>query len=384
MKKTGFRKVCALLMVLGMVFLAFSCGGSAPQQAQAGAAQSSASAGQVLQPIDTTLPSPPVTLRVSYDDPVAWPGTPNVNVADPEHAFGALFKDYVEVNSGGAIKVELYGGMALGSYRQTLEMVQNGSLDINIGTGSLGSFFPKIELITIPYLFSSDDIAEEFFNNSPLWAQLMEDMEKEAGFKYLAVGQNGWRNFTNNIRPIKGPEDCKGIKFRVMESPVYVKMIESLGASAVPIAWNELYTALQTKVVDGEENPISSINLGKIYEVQKYITMDGHIWSENIMVMNPAKFNGLPVAAQQIIKRGAILGAQANNVAERMVSNIVKFKVVADHMEVYMPTAADKQKFREVTQPAVLDYLKGRVGAELVDSFIKEVQLAETRAGWRR
>jgi C4-dicarboxylate-binding protein DctP len=372
-------------MAAAMAFLAFSCGGesAAPQQAQQKAASATA-AGEVPPYIDTSLPANDVTLRIAYDDPATWPATPNVNVPDPEHAFAILFKDYVERATGGKIKVELFGYMALGSYRQTLEMVQNGSLDINIGTGSLGSFFNKIELITIPYLFGSDDIAEEFFANSPLWAQLMEDLEKEAGFKYLGIGQNGWRNFTNNTRPIKGPEDCKGIKFRVMESPVYVRMIESLGASAVPIAWNELYTALQTKVVDGEENPISSINLGKIYEVQKYITMDGHIWSENIMVMNPKKFYDLPIGAQQILLQGGKLGAMANNVAERMVSNIVKFEVIAKHMEVYNPTAADKQKFRDVTQPKVLEYLRESLGAELVDNFVKEVQLAEARAGWRR
>jgi len=382
MRKNGF-KVCAFLMVAAMAFLAFSCGGeSAAPQAQQQAASTTA-AGEIPPYIDTSLPASTVTLRIAYDDPATWPGTPNVNVPDPEHAFAELFKDYVQRASSDKIKVEEFGYMALGSYRQTLEMVQNGSLDMNIGTGSMAAFFPKIELITIPYLFSSDDVAEEFFANSPLWASLMVDLEAE-GFKYLAIGQNGWRNFTNNTRPIKGPEDCKGIKFRVMESPVYVKMIESLGASAVPIAWNELYTALQTKVVDGEENPISSINLGKIYEVQKYITMDGHIWSENLMVMNLKRFNDFPIGAQQILLAGAKLGAAANNVAERMVSNIVKFEVVAKYMEVYNPSAADKQKFREVAQPAVLEYLKGNLGAELVDNFTKEVQRAEARAGWRR
>ncbi|MDR1932601.1 MAG: TRAP transporter substrate-binding protein DctP, partial [Spirochaetales bacterium] len=155
-------------------------------------------------------------------------------------------------------------------------------------------------------------------------------------------------------------------------------------ASAVPIAWNEVYTALQTHVVDGHENAISSISLGKIYEVQKYLTMDGHIWSENLMVMNPDRYNSLPVGAQQIIKMGARLGAEANNVSDRMVSNIVNFKTIAKNMEVYYPTAAEKQKFREVTQPAVIDYLKGTLGAEVVENFMREVQLAEARTGWRR
>lgn len=375
--RSYFRRFSFLFAIL--VLSAFFCvAGQEAQQAQA----QEASADEIPPMIDMSLPDKPITLKLSYDDPTLWPKSSNVPY--PEHAYAVLFKDYVERTSSGKIKVELFGGGSLGTYRQTLEMVQNGSIDINIGTGSLGSFFEPVELFTIPYVFLSDDVVEEFFNNSPFWAQLMVKMEQETGLKYLSIGQNGWRNFTNNVREIRKPEDLKGIKFRVMESPVYVKMIESMGGSAVPIAWNELYTALQTGVVDGEENPISSITLGKLYEVQKYLTMDGHVWSENIMVMNANKFNSLPIAAQQIIKQGAKLGAEANNVSERMVSNIVEFEVVAKHMKVYFPTADEIQRFREVAQPAVIEYLQGKLGKEVVDTFLLEVKKAEARAGWRR
>ena len=350
--------------------------------AQAAPAEASASSDAIPDYIDMTMPEKTITLRMSYDDPVLWPK--QANVPDPEHAFALLFKDFVESQTGGKVKIELFGAGSLGSYRETLEMVQNGSLDINIGTGSLGTFFAPFQIFTIPYLFTNDDIAEEFFSNSNVWGGLMDQMEKETGLKYLAMGQNGWRNFTNNVREIKGPEDLKGIKFRVMQSPVYVKMIESMGGSAVPIAWNELYTALQTGVVDGEENPISSIALGKLQEVQKYLTMDGHVWSENVMCMNSDKFNSLPIGVQQVILAGARLGVEANNVSEREVSNIVKFETVAIKMQVYFPTAAEKAKFREVAQPAVIDYLKGELGDQLVDDFITDVKRAEARAGWRR
>lgn len=373
----------ALLVTLSL--LTFSCAKEEPAQAAAPAQAAPAmtsSEGAIPPMIDMTMPEKPITLRMSYDDPVLWPKS--ANVADPEHAFALLFKDFVESQSGGAVQIELFGAGSLGSYRETCEMVQNGSLDINIGTGSLGTFFEEFQIFTIPYLFSNDHVAEEFFNNSSVWADLMAKMEKDTGLKYLAMGQNGWRNFTNNVREIRAPEDMKGIKFRVMQSPVYVKMVESLGASAVPIAWNELYTALQTGVVDGEENPISSIFLGKIQEVQKYLSMDGHLWSENVMVMNSDKFNKMPIAVQQILIAGAELGVAANNVSERMVSNIVKFEEVASQMQVYFPTAGEKAKFAEIAQPAVIDYLKGELGGELVDAFMEDVKRAEARAGWRR
>ena len=386
MKMRFSLKQLSLLLIVAFAFFALSCGeekAAAPAAKAAPAAAAQPAAAVNVPPmIDTKLPDTPIKLKVSYDDPTVWPK--NANVADPEHAFATLFKDYVERTSGGKILIEQFGSGSIGSYRQTCEMVQNGSIDMNIGTGSLGSFYKPLELITIPYVFQGDDVAEEFFANSKIWAELMDKMEKDAGFHYLNIGQNGWRNFTNNTRELKAPEDLKGIKFRVMESPVYVKMIQAFGASAVPIAWNELYTALQTGVVNGEENPISSIYLGKIYEVQKYITMDGHIWSENIMVMNAKKWASLPIAAQQILTMGAKLGVAANNVSERMVSNIVKFEVVAAKMKVYNPTTAEKVKFREVAQPAVLEHLRGTVGKDTVDRFVAEVQQAEVRTGWRR
>ena len=374
----------SLLVVLSL--LAVSCAKEEPAQAAAPAApaesQQTASSEAIPDMIDMTMPSSTVTLRLAYDDPTLWPK--QANVPDPEHAQALLFKDYVESQTGGAVKIDLYGAGQLGTYRETLEMVQQGSMDINIGTGSLGSFFDPFQIFTIPYLFSSDDIAVGYFEGSEWWADLMDQMEDETGMKYLGMGQNGWRNFTNNVREIRKPEDLQGIKFRVMQSPVYVKMIESMGGSAVPIAWNELYTALQTGVVDGEENPISSISLGKLQEVQKYLTMDGHVWSENVMVMNAAKFDDMPIGVQQILVQGGMLAARANNVAERMVSNIVKFEEVAKQMQVYFPTAGEKAEFRKVSQPAVIEYLKGELGEDMVDGFLKSVQEMEAELGWRR
>jgi len=102
------------------------------------------------------------------------------------------------------------------------------------------------------------------------------------------------------------------------------------------------------------------------------------------MVMNANKFNSLPIAAQQIIKQGAKIGAEADRVAERMVSNIVEYEIIAKHMQVYIPTADEIQRFRELAQPAVIEYLQGKLGKEVVDTFLLEVKKAEARTGWRR
>lgn len=322
-----------------------------------------------------------ITLRLGYGDRTGWPE--DGNVPDPEHAFALTFKSYVEEATNGQVKIELFGNGILGSNKQMTEMVQSGSLDITIGTGSIGGFFPAFEVFYIPYIFRSEDIATYLFEHSEYWANLMNEMEKETGIKYLAMGPNGVRNFTNNIRPIRSPEDLDGMKIRVMESPVYVKMLNAMGANATPIAWPEVYTSLQTGVVDGQENPVSAINYGKLYEVQKYLTLDAHVWSENVMVMNSDKFISLPAETQHIFKIAALHGSRANAVAEMFMSKIVAYETVVANMEVYKPTLDELKAFQEIAAPPVIEYLKENLGAKTVDSFLAAVIEAEEALGYR-
>jgi tripartite ATP-independent transporter DctP family solute receptor len=214
----------------------------------------------------------PVTLRLAYLDNPTWPDTSNI--PEPEHAYAVVFKAFVESATNGAVKVELFPAGQLGGSRELTEMVKTGALDLAIETGNMGSFYPEYQLINIPYVFISDEVAWWLFDNHPFWKKLMADMEKKTGLMCLGMGQNGVRNFTNNVRPIREPKDMKGIKFRVMQSPVFVKTVEALGAKAIPIAWPEVYTSLQTGVIDGQENPIATIYyVGKLHEVQKYLTL---------------------------------------------------------------------------------------------------------------
>ncbi len=378
------RRLLLLLVVLGMAIFLVACGQEeAAEEAAPEAEEEEATAEGDFPPvIDMSVPfDEPLVLRLAHDDPINWPGK---DAPDPEHAFALMFKDYVERQTSGMVQIEMFGAGALGSYRQTLEMVQTGSMDINIGTGSLGSFFQPFEVFTIPYVFRDDNVAYWVFEESEFWKDLMDRMEEETGIKVLAMGQNGVRNLTNNVRPIRSPADMEGIKFRVMESPVYVNLIESMGGSAVPIAWNELYTALQTGVVDGQENPVSTIAFGRIYEVQDYITMDGHVWSENVMSMNADIFNDLPIGVQQVILAGARYGARANNVSEAFLSNILFFETIDENMEVYFPTSSEMEQFKNAAQPAVIEYLRTQVGDDVVDGFLGAVAEAETALGFRR
>ena len=237
-------------------------------------------------------------------------------------------------------------------------------------------------MIYLPYVFRSEEVAWWVFDNSEFWKNMMVDMEKKTNMVYLGMGQNGVRNFTNNVRPIRKPADLKGLKIRVMESPIYVKMMSALGAQATPIGWNELYTSLQTKVVDGEENPVSIICAGKLYEVQKYLTLDGHTWSEDILVMNAPRFHKLPKAAQELIRIAGIRSAIAGRQAEEYNTLLLKMPVVQEHMEIYTPTGEEIAQFKSVARPPVEKWLRERIGDKQVDGFLAAISDAEKALGY--
>ncbi|MDT4762247.1 DctP family TRAP transporter solute-binding subunit [Sphaerochaeta sp. PS] len=322
---------------------------------------------------------PDYTIRFAYYDAATWPNISKTPL--PEHAYALVFKSIVESNSNGKIAVELYPGNALGDTKATMEMAMSGGIEMVTATGTASSIMPELQVIFLPYVFKSDEIAWDFFDNSDLWKEMTADFQKKSNLKMLSVGQNGTRHFTNNKRPIHTPADMKGLKFRVMQSPIYVKMVEAMGASATPLASGEIYTACQTGVVDGQENPIWNIAANKWNEVQKYITLDGHTWSENFVMMNVDFWNSLPANYQHIITIAAYHAQNADRAAEALASRVLDFESVRNSMEVYVPTAAELEAFKTAAAPTY-DWLRGEVGDSIVDRFLAEVKKSEVKFGW--
>ena len=319
------------------------------------------------------------TIRLAYYDAGTWPALSQNPL--PEHAFALVFKSMVEANSNGKVAVELFPGNALGDTKATMEMARSGSIEMVITTGTIASLYPQVQVIFLPYVFKSDEIAWWFFDQSQMWKDMTAELEKKTGLKMLAVGQNGTRHFTNNKRPIHTPADMKGLKFRVMQSPIYVKMVEAMGAAATPLASGEIYTAAQTGVVDGQENPIWNIAANKWYEVQKYITLDGHTWSENFVTINAAWFNKLPKQYQHIIKIAAFNAQTADRAAEALASRVLDFAAIQKSMEVYVPTTAELEQFKKAAAPTY-DWLRSQIGAEVVDKFLATVKEGEKIYGY--
>lgn len=331
----------------------------------------------VKQEVRTVKPD--YTIRFAYYDAPTWPSISKLPL--PEHAYALVFKSIVEASSNGKIAVDLYPGNALGDTKATMEMAMSGGIEMVTCTGTASSIMPELQVIFLPYVFKSDEVAWDFFDNSQLWKDMAKTFEEKSGLKMLSVGQNGTRHFTNSKRPIHTPADMKGLKFRVMQSPIYVKMVEAMGAAATPLASGEIYTACQTGVVDGQENPIWNIAANKWNEVQKYITLDGHTWSENFIMMNSDFWNSLPKEYQHIITIAAYHAQNADRAAEDLASRVLDFESVKSTMEVYVPTAAELDEFKKAAAPTY-DWLRGEVGDEIVDKFLAEVKKSEANFGY--
>jgi len=289
-----------------------------------------------------------------------------------KQAQAIAFASMVNSRSGGRINVKIFGGGALGAEREYIEGIKAGTIEAGLASGPVADFFPPAAITDIPYLFPTSKVAWDVMDGA--FGDKLRDMFlKQTGMRCLAFGEVGFRHFTNSVRPIKSPSDLKGMKIRVMETPVYVNMLRAAGANPTPIAWTETYTALQTHVVDGQENPIASIIMAKLYEVQKYITLDGHSYGVDWFIINEKFFQSLPPDLQYIVVDTAQTVAAVGR-GFITLQNAQGLQTLIDAgMQVYSPTDAEMQQFKKVMQPAVIDWLKTKVDPALINELLKAV-----------
>lgn len=302
----------------------------------------------------------------------------------PSAAMAAAFKSAVEANSNGEIKVDIFASGVLGKERETMVQVKSGVVHSYISsTGGMSTFYPMIDITNMPFVFSSYNVGYEVYDGD-FGKEFAADIEKKAGFHVLGFGESGgFFAITNSKRKIKSPADMKGIKIRTMTVPLHMEIIKSLGGSPTPIAWSEVYTSLQTGVVDGQMNPVSIINMAKFYEVQKYATLTNHIYAPYVWVMNPKFYNGLSAKHKTIIDDAARTAILANRGLSRIIDSSDKgLPVLQKNMNVYVPTAIEMKKFKDSTIPAATKFLEkkyGKEGKKWIDKFLRAIEAAERK-----
>ena len=287
-------------------------------------------------------------------------------------------KQYAEFRSGGAIEVRLFFN-TLGGSLQLTEAIKNGTLEMALTDDSvLGSFHRPMQAFQIPYLFASSPVAWEFMA-SPFMRQMAEEMRQATNIRTLAFSENGFRNITNNVREVRGPADMRGLKMRTMQSQVYVSFMRALGASATPIAAPELIPALRQNVVDGQENAASTVFDMRMFEVQRFMTLNEHIYGMHLIIANDPWFSALPADHRQILMDAARLHAQVAN-GKKALDNVASVEQIRQAgMRIYIPTIAERAAWREASQGAVIEYIASQVAPEVVQRVIAEVEAARRR-----
>lgn len=217
------------------------------------------------------------------------------------HIAAVEFKKLVEERSKGEITVTIFPQAQLGSEREAIEGVRMGTINMTsiAANGALPNWVPELQVLAVPYLFKTREQVYAVLDGP--FGEKMGDLLKKKGFILGGFGEVGFRNFTNNKAPIIKPSDMAGMKIRVQESKIWIELIKSLGGIPTPVPFDELYTALQQGVVDGEENPIATVMSMKFYEVQKYISLDRHTYEASAFLINPKWLAKLPQASQELI-----------------------------------------------------------------------------------
>jgi len=292
----------------------------------------------------------------------------------PKHAAALAFKEHVEKATNGSVKVEIYPAGQFGKDQPTMEGVKLGTLELAVAhDGAIATVHKPIGVLGIPFLYENHEHAWRVYDSA--WLKgFSDDMVKKTGIRMLGVADNGVRHFTNSLRPIHSPADMKGMKIRIQPSPVFKTLVESLGASASAIPWGELPTALQQKVVDGQENGVTNILAASLYQHQKYATLDGHVWSVHAYMINERFYQGLSAAERKAVDEGT---AKAVAIHRKMTADQdrnAKAILEKHGMQVYVPTAAQLAEFRKLAQPPVRQWAETEIGKQYVDDLFKAVE----------
>lgn len=277
------------------------------------------------------------------------------------HKAATGFAEDVKARTEGRVQIDVYPSGQLGSEKEVIEGLQFGSVQAGlIGSGSFQSIEPRVGIIEMPYAWSSREQAFAALDGE-LGAALAGMLE-DKGLKVIGWWENGFRNITNNTRPIETPADLEGLKIRVTPDKVRLATFEGLGAEPAPLSFGELYSALQQGLFDAQENPLAIIHSASFFEVQKYVSLSEHIWGAATLTLSNQVWNKLSQEDQAIVAEAAAEwgGKQRAMVAEANDALIAQLK--AEGMEF---NTVDKAAFAEAVAP-IWERQKDVYGAELL------------------
>lgn len=285
-----------------------------------------------------------------------------------------VFADEVEKASGGKMKIRAIGAAALGSDVQMQQALIGGAQEMMVGsTATLVGITKEMAIWDTPFLFNNTKEADAVLDG-PVGQKVMDKLQ-EKGLVGLVYWENGFRNLTNNKRAVAKLEDMDGIKLRVMQNNVFIDSFKTLGANAVPLPFSELFTALETKTVDGQENPYNTILSSKFYEVQKYLTVTNHVYSPWIVTVSKKYWDGLSKAEQKVLLDAAKKSRDFERQDTRAEANKALSDLKGKGMQINELSPAEANRMREK-----LSAINASIAANVGDALWKDVQGAIAQA----
>lgn len=279
------------------------------------------------------------------------------------------FERIVEEETNGTIDVEVYPDGQLGGDLQVFEGLKMGSIEAStMSTGPIASFAPKLNVLDLPFLFKDTATAHAILDGE-IGEELLQELEG-TGVIGLNYWENGYRHLTNSVREVKTASDVAGLKIRTLENDLHIDIWEALGAVPTPMAYTELFTALEQRVVDGQENPVGNVISNKMYEVQKYLTKTGHVYNASPFLVSETFWNQLTSEEQEIIRKAAEQAKIYQRELNAEEDATAFDQLIEEGMIIIELTEEDRQTFVEAVQ-VVYEKYKDDFGKDLVNRLIE-------------
>jgi tripartite ATP-independent transporter DctP family solute receptor len=304
------------------------------------------------------------SLRVAYQ-----------NAADHPVGLGLQrFAEILQSKSGGKLSIRLFPGGQLGGDLQTVSALQGGTLDMTVlNTGVLAGIDKNTAVLDFPYLFNNEKEADAVVDG-PVGKKLHERLAAK-GLIGLGYFENGFRQLTNSRRPVTKLEDFQGLKLRVLQLPLFIEVFKELGTNPVPLPFPELYTALEQKVVDGQENPPNTIYFGKLHEVQKYVSLTKHVFNPQSVLISKRTWDRLSADEKKLIEEAAKEAALHQRQLSREQSKKSLEAIKSAGAEINEVSPQEIERIRQKIKPVVDKFAK-ELDQEIVQQVSAEVAKA--------
>lgn len=356
----GFMISLALPSLIVMGCGNTSSSGSGNQSNQGGGGSAPPSAPAAEAPADSNIKDRTIKVGIG------------LNEDHPEGQGIIKLKELVEEKSGGKMKVNTYFSASLGDDQKMTEALQGGMQEMTIpSTSPLVGMIKEYGLYDLPFIFNNEAEADAVLDG-PVGQKLL-DMLPEHGLIGLGYWENGFRNLTNSKHPVNGPEDFQGLKIRTMQTAVHLEAFKALGANPTPMAFSEVFSALESRTVDGQENPLATIKSNKFNEVNDYLSLTKHVYTPFVVLVSKKFWDDLSAEEQEILREASYEAGQYQRNLNREENQKAVDDLKAAGMQVNDISDENREKIKAAVQPVVEKFAQ-EIGIDLYNEMMAELE----------